>query len=214
KRRSEMARITHGYSPAMIEQVCSVALTYAHADGRFEFHWKDLVEAMTTVESGTAQGIDSTPQGTRSAAIHEAGHAVGSHVFLEDHMSTRLSIRKRGGSLGHHQAVEKDERFTHWQHQQFGDLVWGLGAMAAEHVFYDENSNGVAGDVYMTTSMAARMVGVTAMAPKPIEFIHPLGRVREKEERERVMDAFEEMGYRIMNLASGGLVSEILKDED
>src|SRR5205085_4637037 len=80
--------------------------------------------------------------------------------------------------------------------------------------FYDENSNGVAGDVYMTTSMAARMVGVTAMAPKPIEFTRPLGRVREKEESERVMDAFEEMGYRIMNLASGGLVSEILKDED
>jgi ATP-dependent Zn protease len=134
-------------------------------------------------------------------------------------MSTRLSIRKRGGSLGHHQAVEKDERFAHWQHQQFGDLVWGLGAMAAEHVFYEENSNGVAGDVQMATSMAAIMVGVTAMAPKPIEFDRPLGPVREREERARVMKSFEEMGTRIMNRSTGGphtddTVGTILSDPE
>ena len=34
QKRDELARITSGYSPAMIEQVCSMALTYAHADGR------------------------------------------------------------------------------------------------------------------------------------------------------------------------------------
>ena len=32
--RDELARITNGYSPAMIDQVCSLALTYAHSDGR------------------------------------------------------------------------------------------------------------------------------------------------------------------------------------
>jgi ATP-dependent Zn protease len=214
KRRDEMSRITHGYSPAMIEQVCSMALTYAHADARFEFNWKDLVEAMTTVESGTAVGIEYVPEETRAVAIHEAGHAVASHVFLEDHMSTRLSIRKRGPTLGHHQAVEKDERFAHWQHHQFGDLVWFLGAMAAEHVFYNENSNGVAGDVQATTTLAAIMVGITAMAPRPIEFDRPLGRVRERQERERVMKEFEDMGTRIMNRASDHTVQEILSDED
>ena len=53
-RRDELARITMGYSPAMIEQVCSIALTYAHHSGRDRFAWEDLVEAMATVESGTA----------------------------------------------------------------------------------------------------------------------------------------------------------------
>src|SRR5438045_9363538 len=110
---------------------------------------------MTTVESGTAVGIEYMPEETRSVAIHEAGHCVASHVFLEDHMSTRLSIRKRGGSLGHHQAVEQDERFTHWQHHQFGDLVWSLGAMAAEHVFSEESSSDVAGVVHMAPTLAA-----------------------------------------------------------
>ena len=36
-KRDELARITNGYSPAMIDQVCSLALTYAHAQGRERF---------------------------------------------------------------------------------------------------------------------------------------------------------------------------------
>src|SRR5918911_3663751 len=54
QRRDEIARITSGYSPAMIEQICSMALTNAHHDGRPQFTWQDLLEAMTTVEAGTA----------------------------------------------------------------------------------------------------------------------------------------------------------------
>ncbi|MEA2133120.1 MAG: cell division protease FtsH, partial [Solirubrobacteraceae bacterium] len=37
RKRDELARVTNGYSPAMIDQVCSMALTYAHSDGRQAF---------------------------------------------------------------------------------------------------------------------------------------------------------------------------------
>ena len=36
--RDELARITNGYSPAMVEQVCSMALTRAHHEGRLRVH--------------------------------------------------------------------------------------------------------------------------------------------------------------------------------
>ncbi|HUE26637.1 MAG TPA: AAA family ATPase, partial [Solirubrobacteraceae bacterium] len=159
RRRDELARITNGYAPAMIEQVCSLALTYSHADGRHEFGWSDLVEAMTTVEAGTAVAIDYIPEETRAVAIHEAGHAVNGHLYMKDVLSTRLSIRKRGESLGHHQAIETQERFSSWRSEEFSKLVWTLGAMAAEHVFYGENSTGVGGDVMSATARAAWMVG-------------------------------------------------------
>jgi ATP-dependent Zn protease len=220
KRRDEMARITHGYSPAMIEQVCSMALTYSHSDGRMVFNWQDLVEAMTTVESGTAMGIQYLPEDTRAVAIHEAGHAVASHVYMEDLLSTRLSIRPRGSSLGHHQAAEKEERFSHWRHREFGELVWILGAMAAEHVFYKENTTGVSGDVQAATTTAALMAGVWAMGPEPIEFNGRLkGPARIAQERERVMKRFEDLGLRIMNrmsvqgMMSGDPVAAVLSDE-
>ena len=51
----------------------------------------------------------------------------------------------RGQSLGHHQALEKEERFSKWRSEEMAALIWTLGAMAAERVFYDENSTGVGG---------------------------------------------------------------------
>src|SRR6266540_274200 len=39
QRRDEIARITNGYSPAMIEQICSMALTNAHHEGIAAFTW-------------------------------------------------------------------------------------------------------------------------------------------------------------------------------
>ena len=96
KARDELARITAGYSPAMIDQVCSLALTYAHSEGRPVFSRKDILEAMTTVESGVAIGQPYPQHESRSIAIHEAGHAVCGHLYMENGMSTRLSIRRRG----------------------------------------------------------------------------------------------------------------------
>jgi ATP-dependent Zn protease len=189
----------------MIEQVCSMALTYAHADGRPEFGWADIVEAMTTVETGTAVGVEYVPAETRAVAIHEAGHAVAGHVHMKGVLSTRLSIRKRGGSLGHHQAIEKEERFSSWRHEEVAKLIWTLGAMAAERVFYRENSTGVGGDVMSATARAAWMVGSCAMAPEPIDLEGRFSSDQEEEEeREKLMKRFEHIGVQIMRRAGSG----------
>src|SRR5689334_20523327 len=177
KRRDELARVTNGYSPAMIEQVCSMALTLAHHEGRLAFGWDDIVEAMTTVESGTAVGTEYVPEETRAVAIHEAGHAAAAHVYMKGAESTRLSIKRRGAALGHHQAREKEERFSSWRSEEAAQLVWALGAMAAERVFYGENSTGVGGDVQSATARAAWMVGACGMAPDEPE-LNGNGRAR------------------------------------
>ena len=205
RRRDELARITNGYAPAMIEQVCSLALTYSHADGRQIFGWSDIVEAMTTVEAGTAVAIDYIPEETRAVAIHEAGHAVNGHLYMKDVLSTRLSIRKRGESLGHHQAIETQERFSSWRSEEFSKLVWTLGAMAAEHVFYGENSTGVGGDVMSATARAAWMVGMCAMGPNPIDVNGRFASADEEAaEREKLLRRFEDIGVQIMNRAGTG----------
>jgi ATP-dependent Zn protease len=199
-RRDELARITNGYSPSMIEQCCSMALTIAHSEGRRSFGWADIVEAMTTVETGTAQNIDYVPEETRAVAIHEAGHAAAGHVFLEkDVLSTRLSIRKRGGSLGHYQGMEKDERFSKFRSRVMGSLVMTLGAMATEQAFYGENSQGVGGDVQSATATAAAMVGLWAMGPEPLH----VGGDIDAEAHEAVLKRLEHIGSTIMNRASG-----------
>jgi ATP-dependent Zn protease len=205
RRRDELARITHGYSPAMIEQVCSMALTYAHHDGRERFGWGDIVEAMTTVESGTAVRVEYIPEETRATAIHEAGHAAAAHVYMKGVLSTRLSIRKRGASQGHHQAIETQERFSKWRHEQVADLIWTLGAMAAERVFYGENTNGVGGDVMSATAQAAVMVGMSAMAPERVDLSGRFATEEEEDEaREKLMKRFERIGAQILRRSGGG----------
>jgi ATP-dependent Zn protease len=207
RRRDELARITNGYSPSMIEQCCSMALTIAHTEGRRAFAWRDIVEAMTTVETGTAQNIEYIQEETRAVAIHEAGHAAAGHVFLEkDVLSTRLSIRKRGGSLGHYQSMEKDERFSHFRSRVMGGLIMMLGAMAAEQVFYGENSQGVSGDVHSATATAASMVGIWAMGPDPVTIGNGFDL---DEDHEKVTKRLERIGATIMNRASSeGVFSE------
>jgi cell division protease FtsH len=216
RRRDEIARVTNGYSPAMIEQVCSMALTIAHHDGRLGFEFDDLFEAMTTVESGTAINIEYVPDETRAVAIHEAGHAVASHVYMKDVESTRLSIRMRGQSLGHHQALEKEERFSKWRSEQVASLIWTLGAMAAERVFYDENSTGVGGDVQSATARAAFMVGASGMGPERLELNGDFADDDERKEAgDKIMKRFEEIGLQIMNRTSShDPIWESLNDHD
>jgi ATP-dependent Zn protease len=205
KRREELARITNGYSPAMIEQVCSMALTIAHHTFRERFSWADIVEAMTTIESGTAVNIEYVADESRAVAVHEAGHAVTAHVYLKGSESTRLSIRKRGAALGHHQALEKEERFSSWRHEEMGRLIWTLGAMAAERVFYGENSTGVGGDVQSATARAAWMVGSCAMAPEHVDVTDKFEDPAEaEEERQKIMARFETIGSQIMSRAGSG----------
>ncbi len=204
-RRDEIARIMSGYSPAMIEQATSMALTIAHHTGRTAFAWDDLVEAVTTLDAGTAIGSEYVPHERRAVAIHEAGHAVAGHVYMTSRESTRLTIKKRGdqGVGGHHWMIEKEERLFSFQHEMFQDIIWGLGAMAAERVVYGENSSGVGGDVAGVTARSAMMVGRAAMGPQPF-VVKPRDGETEEEARRRVLDRFEKIGLQIMSRSGGG----------
>jgi len=167
-RRDEFARVTDGYSPAMIEQATSVALMYAFEDKRDAFNWRDLREAMGNIEAGLAHPVVYTERERLAVARHELGHAVAARYFLPEAVSVLLSIRMRSGSLGRHRAVDKEEEFSHFRSREAGILRHGLGAIASERAFYGENSTGVSGDLAQSTMLAALMVGVWGMGPDPL----------------------------------------------
>src|SRR5439155_22511738 len=82
-----------------------------------------------------------------------------------------------------------------WHHQEMGRLVWGLGAMAAERVFYGQTSMGVGGDVQSVTTAAGFMVGAASMGPEPLDL---------DGKRDEVMPRLEEIGTRIMARTGAG----------
>ena len=77
--------------------------------------------------------------------------------------------------------------------------------MAAEHVFYGENSTGVGGDVMSATARAGWMVGYCAMGPNPIDLDGRFASAEdEADEREKLLQRFEDIGVQIMRRAGGG----------
>jgi ATP-dependent Zn protease len=142
---------------------------YAFEDGRQYFTWRDLRDAMGNVESGLAEPVEYNERDKIAVSRHELGHAVAARFYEPEKSSVRLSIRMRGGSLGHHKNIEKEEQFHTFRSQAAGDLRHTLGAIAAERVFYGENSSGVSMDLIMATNQACHMVGVWGMGPDPLD---------------------------------------------
>jgi ATP-dependent Zn protease len=85
-----------------------------------------------------------------------------------------------------------------------GDLVWSLGAMAAEREFYGENTNGVGGDLHSATSRVASMVGMAGMGPEPLDLRGRVPKELLEETEKKLMERFEKIGMQIMNRASSG----------
>jgi cell division protease FtsH len=53
--------------------------------------------------------------------------------------------------------------------QMAADIRHFLGSIAAEHVFYGENTSGVFGDLMSATAIACRMVGTIGMGPDKLD---------------------------------------------
>jgi ATP-dependent Zn protease len=187
----------------MIEQICSMALTYAHHDMRQDFGRQDILEAITTIEAGSAVNTEYIAVEKRAIAIHEAGHAVASHVYNQRLESVRLSIKMRGDSGGHHMARSKEERHFTFRDEEFAGLIHTIGAIAAEQVFYGQNSIGVGGDMYSATTRAAIMAGRWSMGPKPIDLGEKFRTKTEDDEaREKIQKRLREIGERLVATAS------------
>ena len=83
-------------------------------------------------------------------------------------------------------------------------LFRSLGAMAAERVFYGQNSGGVGGDLESATTRAALMVGTAGMGPMPIDVTNlRMDDESEDDARKRVMKRFEQIGLTLMNRTRG-----------
>jgi ATP-dependent Zn protease len=103
--------------------------------------------------------------------------------------------------------MEIEDRFGHWRSEEVASLIWTLGAMAAEYVFYGQNTTGVGGDLGSATFQASRMVGLCGMGPSPVDFSD---RIEDPDERrraeERVRERCVEIGNHILHRSGAGMM--------
>ena len=171
ERREQLAAMTVGYSPVMLEHLLDESLVWALRDGRSQMNWNDVQQAKLTEEIGLKQPVEYTDHEKEIIATHEAGHAVVAYLKGGDTRKLEvLSIVKRRDSLGLLAHSEREERWTQTRSELMNRIHIAFGGMTAEELYFGESGTGPSSDLAYATHVAARMVGTYGMAGSLISF--------------------------------------------
>lgn len=168
--REELALMTLGYTPAMLEHILDEALVWAVRDSRKSLNWKDVQRARLSEEIGLGQPVAYSEREKLTIATHEAGHAVAAYLCGKDRKLEVLSIIKRRSALGLLAHSDIEEHFTRSKSELEGTIQITLGGMVAEELFFGEHGTGPSSDLTTATSLAAQMVGSFGMGRNLISF--------------------------------------------
>src|SRR5882724_5222502 len=170
ERRDQLAALTFGYTPVMIEHLFDEALVWALRDGRDAMDWRDVQQAKMTEEIGLKQPVEYTEDEKRTIATHEAGHAVVAYLVGQNRKLEVLSIIKRRDALGLLAHSDNEERYTRTRSELLGSMKIAFGGMSAEELFFGESGTGPGSDLAHATRIAAQMVGAFGMAGSLVSF--------------------------------------------
>ena len=169
-RRNQLAAVTLGYSPVMIEHLFDEALVWALRDGRESMDWTDVHQAKMTEEIGLKQPVEYTDEERCTIATHESGHAVVAYLVGVGRKLEVLSIVKRKDALGLLAHSDTEERYTRTRTELIASIQISFGGMTAEELFFGEAGTGPGGDLASATRIAAQMVGSFGMAGTLVSF--------------------------------------------
>jgi cell division protease FtsH len=161
--RDQLAAMTLGYSPVMIEHLLDESLIWALRRGAEQLAWVDVQKAKMTEEIGLAQPVAYTEDERRTIATHESGHATVAYLVGKGRRLDVLSVIKRKDALGLLAHSDTEERFLKSQSEIEALIQIAMGGMVAEELFFGETSSGVSGDLQAATTAAAQMVGSLGM---------------------------------------------------
>ena len=170
ERRDQLAAMTIGYSPVMLEHLFDEALVWALRQGRDAMDWNDVQQAKLAEEIGLKQPVEYSEEEKRTIATHEAGHAVVAYLVGHDRKLEVLSIIKRRDALGLLAHSDKEERWTRTRSELLSGIKIAMGGMTAEELFFGEAGTGPSGDLSHATRIAAQMVGSFGMAGSLVSF--------------------------------------------
>jgi cell division protease FtsH len=170
-RRAELAHLTFGYSPVMIEHLLNESLIWALRAGRDGMRWVDINQAKLSEEIGLKQPVAYTPLEKEMVATHEAGHAVAAYLSGVGRRLEVLSIVKRKDALGLLAHNDTEERWTRTRTELLAFLRIACAGMAAEELWFGESTTGPGGDLVGATGIAAQMVGALGMTDSLVSFM-------------------------------------------
>ncbi|HYG71944.1 MAG TPA: AAA family ATPase, partial [Actinomycetota bacterium] len=197
---AKLARMTVGYSPAMLKNIVNEALLFALQDGRDALRWDDLWQAKLSEEIGLKQPVKYSAREKEMVAVHEAAHAVASYSLERGELQIQvITIQKREAALGLVSTQEIEEMFLRTQKQLLARIQVSLAGLVAEDIWFGQTTSGPSSDLVNATRNAAAYIGVYGMGRSlvsaaasgvgPLGAEDPVGRVLSDGERRKELDA-------------------------
>jgi cell division protease FtsH len=160
----KLARMTKGYSPAMLKNMVNEALIFSLQDGRDAVRWDDLWNAKLSEEIGLKQPAVYTPREKDMVAVHEAAHAVVSYTLHKGERQIQvITIQKREGSLGLVSSQDIEDTYLSTQKQILANIQVSLAGLVAEDIWFGQTTSGPSSDLGAATYRAALYVGMYGM---------------------------------------------------
>ena len=156
----KVARMSLGYSPAMIKNIVNEALIFALQDGRDALRWDDLWQAKVTEEIGLKQPTTYTQREKEMVAVHESAHAVAAYNLKRGEQQVQIiTIQRREGALGLVSRQDIEESYLDTQRDILGDIQIALAGLVAEEIWFGQTTSGPSGDLQNATYRAAMYIG-------------------------------------------------------
>ncbi len=159
-----LATITPYATGATIKDVVNESLIVALRDGRTTITWADVLKAKLAKSVGPSEGVEYIERERHAVALHEACHAVISHLVQKRNVIDTATIQKGADYLGFVKPIPIEEQFTSWRSEYEADIMVSLASLVGERMFFEgDSSSGVSGDLQNATMISLAMEGLWGM---------------------------------------------------
>ena len=159
-----LATITPYATGATIKDLVNESLIATLRDGRTTITWSDVTRAKLAKSVGPSEGVEYIERERHAVAVHEACHAVISHLVQKRNVIDTATIQKGADYLGFVKPIPIEEQFTSWRTEYEADIMVSLASLVGERMFFDgDSSSGVSGDLQNATTIALAMEGLWGM---------------------------------------------------
>jgi cell division protease FtsH len=159
-----LATITPYATGATIKDLVNESLIATLRDGRTTITWSDVTRAKLAKSVGPSEGVEYIERERHAVALHEACHAVVSHLVQKRNVIDTATIQKGADYLGFVKPIPIEEQFTSWRSEYEADIMVSMASLVGERMFFDgDSSSGVSGDLQSATTIALAMEGLWGM---------------------------------------------------
>ncbi|MBQ9745148.1 MAG: ATP-dependent zinc metalloprotease FtsH [Clostridia bacterium] len=161
----KIAQTTIGFTGADLANLLNEAAIMAARNGKSLIGMPEIEDAMIRVTVGTQKkSRKMSDKEKRNTAVHEAGHAILSHVLPTQDPVRQISIVPSGRALGYTLTPPTEDKYSESKGEMLERISMMLGGRVAERLVFGDYTGGASNDIMRATETARKMVTIYGMS--------------------------------------------------